>query len=64
MELNIAFSSKYNFYCQFDDNDLEQCISPWVISHVTAGQHQITFWDIKTRGEECFRDYTVTVKSK
>ena len=61
-QLQLHFSGTYKFFCRFDNNNPIQCTSPWIMSQVTAGQHQLTFWDIESNGERCYRQYTVTVK--
>lgn len=63
-QLNFDFSGNYKFYCRFDNNEPLQCTSPWVITSVTAGKHQVTFWDVNTNGNRCYRQYNVTVKCK
>ena len=63
-QLRFDFSGTDEFYCRFDDDNPVQCTSPWVVSQVTAGQHQVLFWDIKTNGAQCYRQYSVRVKCK
>lgn len=63
-QLRLDFSGTYEFYCRFDSDDLVRCTSPWVISQVTAGQHQVTFWDTEANGTLCYRQFSVTVRCK